>query len=134
MENLEFHSDSHRLDVDKIHQFLTETYWNKGITKENVQKCIDNSLNFALIYNGEQVAYARVVSDFYRFAYLLDVFVEPEFQGRGLGKKLMEYIFEQEELASIKTWKLGTEDAHGLYEKFGFTALSKPENMMERKI
>lgn len=131
---IEIHSDKSRLDVDKIQKFLSQTYWNQGITKGNVQKCIENSLNFGMNLYGEQIGYARVVTDYYRFAYLLDVFIEKEFQGQGYGKKLMEFIFSQEELAQIKIWKLGIQDAHDLYKKFGFTALEKPENIMERKI
>lgn len=35
------------------------------------------------------------------------------------------------ELQGLKRWGLATADAHGLYEKYGFKIISKPEEMME---
>jgi len=61
----------------------------------------------------------------------LDVFILEEFRGKGLGKLLIKQIVEHPALTNLKRIGLGTADAHGLYAQFGFTGLSKPENMME---
>lgn len=79
-----------------------------------------------------QREFVRVVSDFTIYAYILDVFVLEEQRGHGLGKFLMECIMSPPELNKIKRWMLGTENAHGLYQQFGFSALKKVENHMER--
>jgi GNAT superfamily N-acetyltransferase len=83
--------------------------------------------------NDKQVGFARVVTDYAVFAWLLDVFILEEYRGRGLSKQLMSAIISHSDLQNLKRWGLGTDDAHGLYQQFGFTALSKPNNMMERK-
>ena len=61
----------------------------------------------------------------------MDVFILPACQGKGLGKLLMSEIMSHKDLQALKRWGLGTTDAHGLYEKFGFKQLAKPQNMME---
>ena len=118
--NIIFSNKKEEMNVGYIHQFLTESYWNQGISLEKVQKCIDNSLNFGLFLNGKQIGYARILTDFVRFAYLMDVFIEPNLQGKGYGKRLMEYVFEDENIKQLPGMLLATKDAHGVYEKFGF--------------
>jgi GNAT superfamily N-acetyltransferase len=131
MENLDITSNKDRLDVAYITNFIARTYWAKDRTLENMRTCIENSLNFGVFRDGKQIGYARVVTDYYQFAYLMDVFVDEKFRGKGYSKMLMEHILGCEPLKQVKVWRLATQDAHGLYRQFGFTELSKPENMME---
>jgi GNAT superfamily N-acetyltransferase len=128
---LEFSIDKDRLDVSMIHAFLAESYWVPGISRASVEKCIKHSLCFGVYWDGRQIGFARVVTDFVRYAHLLDVFVLPEFRGRGIGKLLMENILAHPELQTIARYTLGTQDAHGLYAQYGFTAPAKPERQME---
>ncbi len=123
-----------KLDVDMIHQFLSEeSYWAEGRTKETVLKSIENSLCFGVYQEGKQVAFARVVTDYAVFAWLMDVFVFPDFRDQGIGKSLMKAITDSPELSEVTKWGLKTFDAHSLYEKYGFTAIDKPEVFMEKK-
>jgi GNAT superfamily N-acetyltransferase len=89
-------------------------------------------LCFALLEGDRPVGFARVITDLATIAYLADVFVLPEYRGRGLSKWLMECITSHPELRGLRRWLLATRDAHGLYEKFGFTPLKRPEVFMER--
>lgn len=126
-------TDKSLLKTDMIHQYLSErSYWAKGRTKEQVERSIAHSLCFGIFNQNQQVGFARVVSDLTIYAYLMDVFVLEEARGNGLGKFLMECIFAHPELMGINRWMLGTEDAHGLYEQYGFTALQKVGIHMER--
>lgn len=127
-------SDKALLDIPMIHQYLSErSYWAKGRTMATVQRSIENSLCFgAFDETGKQVGFARVITDYAVFGWLLDVFVLEEYRGQGIGKQLMEAIINHPDLNSLPRMGLGTDDAHGLYQQFGFTALSKPSNMMER--
>jgi GNAT superfamily N-acetyltransferase len=130
--DLEISSDRARLDVDLIHRFLsTSSYWAQGRTREVVERSIQHSICFGVYTEGRQVAFARVVTDHAVHAYLADVFVVPEYRGRGISKALMRAIFEQPELRELK-WLLGTEDAHGLYSQFGFGPLAEPQRWMQR--
>jgi GNAT superfamily N-acetyltransferase len=129
---LEISTDQDRLDVTMIHSFLTnESYWVPGISRSSVEKCIKHSLCFGVYLDGRQIGFARAVTDFVRYAHLLDVFVLPGFRGRGIGKLLLEYILAHPELQTIVRYTLGTQDAHGLYRQFGFTAFANPERQME---
>lgn len=124
-----------RLDLDVLHDFLTNCYWAKGIPRDIVARSIEHSLCFG-IYDGSgaeaaQVGFARVVSDFATVAYLGDVFILEPYRGRGLSKWLMECITQHPALQRLRRWILLTRDAHGLYSQFGFTPLKSPERYME---
>lgn len=43
---------------------------------------------------------------------------------------LMETIMNCYDLQGLRRWLLATKDAHGLYTKFGFLPLDKPERIM----
>jgi GNAT superfamily N-acetyltransferase len=124
-------SNKDQLDLEFITAFISQTYWAKGRSLETMQTCVDNSLNFGVFLDEKQIGYARVVTDYAQFAYLMDVFIAKEHQGKGYSKILMKHILENKLLKEVKVWRLSTSDAHELYRKFGFSGLSKPENMME---
>ncbi|MFC0876983.1 GNAT family N-acetyltransferase [Saccharicrinis sp. FJH2] len=130
-------TDKARLNINRIHQYLsTESYWAKNRDIDIVKRSVENSLCFGLYSDDQQIGFARVVTDYAVFAWIMDVFILKAFQGRGYGKMLMHAIMTHEKLQNLQRWGLGTDDAHGLYQQFGFTSLSKPQNMMEitRKI
>jgi N-acetylglutamate synthase-like GNAT family acetyltransferase len=124
-------TDRSRLDREVIHAFLRESYWARGISREVVDRSIENALCFGLYEGAQQIGFARIISDFVTFAYLADVFVLEAHRGRGLGQWLMEVIRAHPELQGLRRWMLATKDAHGLYRKFGFLPLEKPERIME---
>jgi GNAT superfamily N-acetyltransferase len=124
--------DPSKMDLAVVAEFLASSYWAKGIPMATVERSLARSLCFALLDGDRQVGFARVISDHATIAYLGDVFVLPEYRGRGLSKWLMECIIGHPELQGLRRWMLATRDAHGLYEKFGFTPLKRPEIFMER--
>jgi GNAT superfamily N-acetyltransferase len=125
-------TDQNLLDLDMIHNYLSnESYWSKGITKEKVQRSIENSMCFGVYKNGKQVGLARVVTDKAIFAYLCDVFILDEYRGNGLSKWLLQTILGHPELQGLKRWTLATLDAHGLYKQFGFAPLVNPDRWMD---
>jgi N-acetylglutamate synthase-like GNAT family acetyltransferase len=131
-DGLTISTDRSRLDRGAIHEFLRGSYWAKGIPRELVDRAIDNSLCFGL-YNADRlVGFARVITDSTTFAYLCDVFVLESHRGRGLGTWFMESVLSHPDLQNLRRWMLATADAHGLYRRVGFTALSKPERIMEK--
>jgi GNAT superfamily N-acetyltransferase len=114
-----------------VHQFLTDSYWAIGIPLETVRRSIENSINFGLYHGQQQVGFARIISDLATFAYLADVFVLPAYRGRGLSQWLMECIVSHPDLQGLRRWMLATQDAHGLYARFGFTPIKSSEPWME---
>ena len=120
-------------DVDLIHRFLSEeSAWAQGIPVETVRESIEHSLNFGGFLGSSQVAFARVVSDYATFAYLVDVFVLQEHRGNGYSAALMSAIVGHPRLQGLRRFMLATSSAHGLYEKFGFTSPVKPQSLMEK--
>ncbi len=126
-------TDPAELDLDRIHHFLAnESYWAQGIDREIVDRSIRHSLNFGLYTGGQQVGFARVVTDYATYAYLNDVFVLADWRGQGLGQWLLECIVAHPDLQTILRFGLATRDAQALYARVGFTQLVYPERHMER--
>ena len=124
--------DQDQVDRAVVWEFLASSYWAKGIPPDVVERSLANSMCFVLLDGNRQVGFARVISDRATIAYIGDVFVLPEYRGRGLSKWLMECVMGHPELQGLRRWILATRDAHGLYGKFGFTPLKRPEIFMER--
>jgi GNAT superfamily N-acetyltransferase len=131
----EISTDKTRLDVHRIHRFLsTEAYWSPGVPREVVNRSIENSICFGVYSaDGEQVGFARVVTDRATFAWLADVYIEAEHRGDGLGKRLVATVLEHPELQGLRRWMLGTADAHELYRRFGFDGLKDVQRFMARE-
>lgn len=131
--NFQIITDRLQLDVAMIYRFLSEqSTWAVGISRPVVERAIENSLCFGGYVDGRQVAFARVISDFATFANMVDVFVIPEYRGRGYSKMLVQAILDHPSLQHLRRFTLATTDAHGLYERFGFKPLAKPGTFMER--
>lgn len=131
-DNIYFSSDFDDMNLELIHTFIKNTYWGEPRTFEEQKTASKNTINFGLFHNGNQIAYARVMTDKVFFAYLLDVFVIDTYQGKGYSKLLIEKILNFPGLKNIDKWMLATKDAHKLYAKFGFTDVKSPEKLMEK--
>jgi len=122
-----------RLDLGRVHHFLGEcSRWARGIPLATLRRAIEHSLCFGLYRDGEQIGFARVVTDEATFAYLADVFVVAEARNAGLGQWLVETIQGCEPLQGLRRWLLVTRDAANLYRRCGFTALAGGFRYMER--
>lgn len=128
----EISTDTHRLNVEVIHNFLAEeSYWSPGIPRAIVERAIRNSLCFGVYQGAAQVGFARVVTDKATFALLADLFILGAHRGKGLSKWLMQCVIAHEDLQGLRRLLLLTSDAHGLYRQFGFKELGNPSRFME---
>ncbi|WP_448556385.1 GNAT family N-acetyltransferase [Thalassotalea montiporae] len=117
------------MDFEVIHGFISSSYWAKGMPATTLHKALANSLCFAVLNQQEQtLAFARVITDKATFAYLADVFVLESERGKGLSKYLVEHIVSHEDLQGLRRFMLATQDAHSLYEKFGFNSVDENES------
>ena len=133
MNELMISTDRSQLDVPMIHRYLSvDSTWAKGIPLAIVRRSIEHSLCFGGYLGSEQIAFARVITDYATFANLVDVFVLPEYRGRGYSKQLMQAMMSHESLQGLRRFTLATGDAHGLYAAFGFTPPLRPHTLMER--
>jgi GNAT superfamily N-acetyltransferase len=128
----ELDDDPARIDVDSVHDYLANrSYWAEGRPRETVERLVREATRVVGLYaEGRQVGFARAFSDGVALAYLADVYVLPEHQGRGLGVELVREIVEKGPLTEVK-WILHTRDAHDLYRRFGFDEPS--ERVLERR-
>ncbi|WP_231665472.1 MULTISPECIES: GNAT family N-acetyltransferase [unclassified Pseudoalteromonas] len=103
----------------KVQELLSASYWASERSIDVIQKSVEHSECFSL-YNGEiQIGFARVVTDYSTFGYIADVIIDSNYRGQGLGKWLVETVIND------PRWKdkfllLATDDAHNLYQKYGF--------------
>lgn len=117
------------ISVDRVAELLKKTYWADQRSKERIAESIKNSLCFGVYAQEKMIGFARIVTDHATMYWLCDVIIDEEYRGKGLGKKLIEWITGLEELKGM-FGILATRDAHGLYEKYGFQ--KEPEKFMRR--
>jgi GNAT superfamily N-acetyltransferase len=130
-EGIEVDDDAGRIDLAVVHDYLAnESYWARGRPYEVVERLVREAQRVVGLYDGDrQIGFARAFTDGVSLVYLADVYVLPEYRGRGLGVELIREMVENGPLAGVR-WILHTRDAHGLYRKVGFGEPS--ERVMER--
>lgn len=126
-----FSDQKELLQIDRIHRYLSKvSYWAKDIPVETVAASIQNSLCFGIYKSGIQIGFARWITDKATFGWLCDVYVEEDYRGKGLAKKLISFMIFHPDLQNLRRYQLATHDTHGLYEQFGFSQIKNPENQM----
>ncbi|MEP7242508.1 MAG: GNAT family N-acetyltransferase [Gammaproteobacteria bacterium] len=127
--------DPGRLDVKAMHAYLQRAYWSEQIPLEVVERAARASLCIGAYDSaGAQVGLARFISDYATFCYVCDVYVLEEHRGHGLSKAMMAMAVSHPKLQGLRRWNLVTHDAHGLYHRFGFKELARPERHLERVV
>ncbi|MBX3570290.1 MAG: GNAT family N-acetyltransferase [Rhizobiaceae bacterium] len=120
MSDIEISFDPGRIDFRRTSDLLMGAYWGVARTDEINRRAFDLSLCAGAYREGRQVGFGRAITDRCVYAYLCDVIVWPEERGRGIGQALVRAFLDHPELAEVRHWNLTTQDAHGLYERFGF--------------
>lgn len=129
---IELDDDRSRLDVPRIHGWLASSYWSPGIERARVERAIAGSHPLGAYVGSEQVGFARAITDHATFAWIADVWVDADYRGKGIGRRLVGWFVDHPDFAGIRRIALVTADAHGVYEKLGFHALLRPDRYMER--
>ena len=120
-------------DYDKVTRMLQAAFWSEGIGMNEVRQGAANSALVVGAFTpaGDQIGYARAISDKTRFAYILDVYVDEKYRKQGIGQEMVKFIINHPSLKDVYQWLLITRDAHGVYSKVGFKQLENPEKWME---
>ena len=120
------------MDFDRVRDMLAESFWTPGISRaEVVQGAANSALVVGAFLDGQQIGFARVISDKTRFAYILDVYVAEGHRKKGVGRTMLRHILTHEELKDVYQWLLITRDAHGMYNQLGFAPVSRPLDWLE---
>jgi N-acetylglutamate synthase-like GNAT family acetyltransferase len=130
-DDLLLSTDRARLDVDTVLAWLLASHWGSAMTREKLDRAIENSVCFAVYRGDEQLCFARAVTDLATYAYLTDVIVAEHARGHGLGKWMVGAIVAHPDLVGLRRTALWTRDAPTLYEQFGFTTVTSASTYME---
>ncbi|WP_159888672.1 GNAT family N-acetyltransferase [Paenibacillus puerhi] len=112
-------NDKSLLCMETICSFLARSYWADKRSESRIRKSIENSVCYGAYHGGKQIGFARLVTDGATMYWLCDVFIDENYRSYGIGKKLIETITTSEDFKDL-LGVLGTKDAHGLYEQYGF--------------
>lgn len=119
------------MQLPRIKKLLEQTYWARERSEETIELSMAGSLCFGafLPESGEQVGFARIITDYAATFYLCDVVIDEAYRGRGFGLALVEAALSDARIQGLRGI-LATGSAHGLYERFGFKL--DTERFMER--
>lgn len=131
---IELDDDKARLNVARVHGWLASSYWSPGIARELVERAIAGSHCLGAYQDGEQVGFARAITDHATFAWIADVWIDEAARGQGIGRRMVGWFIDHRDFVGIRRVALTTRDAHGVYAKLGFTPLHAPGNLMERLV
>ncbi|WP_058308268.1 GNAT family N-acetyltransferase [Gracilibacillus massiliensis] len=112
--------DKKLISIQTVYNLLSPTYWAKERAIETIEKSIENSYAFGVYHHNNQIGFGRIVSDQAVFSWILDVVIDSNYQGRGIGTWLIECMLQHPDLINTK-FALATKDAHDFYRKFNFT-------------
>lgn len=133
---IELSDDKARLQIDRVHAWLASSYWSPGIARDVVERAIAGSHTLGAYragdQGGDQVGYARMITDHATFAWLADVWVESDVRGQGLGRRMVVWFLDHPDFQGLRRIALVTADAHGVYAALGFHSLVRPDRYMER--
>jgi GNAT superfamily N-acetyltransferase len=129
---IELSDDKARLQLDRVHGWLTSSYWSPGIARGTVERAVAGSHALGAYDGAAQVGFARMITDRATFAWLADVWVDEAQRGQGIGRRMVRWFLDHPDYTMIRRFALVTGDAHGVYAALGFHAPIRPERYMER--
>jgi N-acetylglutamate synthase and related acetyltransferases len=105
--------------------FDVGAFWAKGRTCADLAVAWANSEPVVTAWDGDRlIGHARAISDGVFRATIWDVVIHPDYQGRGLGRKLVQTVLAHPKLARVERVYLTTTNQQEFYARIGFVANS----------
>jgi ribosomal protein S18 acetylase RimI-like enzyme len=98
--------------------YLAQKVWRGSYNKEMTQDALGKTINITAWNDGVLIGCVRILTDGYYFGTIPEIFVMPEYQKRGIGKKLMELAWEASPTSLFFGAQPGNET---FFEKLDFT-------------
>ena len=118
-ENYIFTDNKELIKLDEVQRLLKQSHWAVNRSVGIIESTIESSICFMIFHDTKLIGFARVISDLAVYSLILDVIIDEQYRGKGLGTKLIEFINNYPKL--INTSKvLWTKYAKNLYEKSGY--------------
>jgi N-acetylglutamate synthase-like GNAT family acetyltransferase len=117
--------DTKEIDWEQLLKLQHSAAWCRHRSVEQLTKAIHNSQLLITAWEGERlIACARVLTDYVYRAVVFDVIVHPDYQGKGLGRQVMEQIVNHPSLKEVEYYFLYTADKQGFYRRLGWQEYS----------
>ena len=111
--------EKERLKIGEIAAIMKQGYWSAHYKPDTIARLIQNSFWLGVHLKNRLIGFARVVTDKATVTLITDFIIDKEYQGNGHGEWLMGCLLEHPDLKET-SMSLGTQDADGFFEKFGF--------------
>lgn len=120
--HIQFCADTSGIDLNQlVDLFDVGAFWAQGRRPADLQVAIANSCPVITVLDGDRlIGFARATSDGVYRATIWDVVMHPEYQGAGLGRKLVETVLSHPKMSRVERVYLMTTHQQQFYERIGF--------------
>jgi N-acetylglutamate synthase-like GNAT family acetyltransferase len=119
---VKFSFDKSKINLGDLQALLNTTaFWAQGRNLEDLEIAIANSNPVVVVWDGDVlIGFARAISDGVYRATIWDVVVAQDYQGAGIGRKLVETVLSHPLLQRVERVYLMTTQQQKFYERIGF--------------
>lgn len=120
--HIQFCAQKSVIDIYKLQElFNLAAFWARDRKLEDLKIAIDNSNPVVTVWDENRtIGFARATSDGIYRATIWDVVVHPDYQGLGLGRKLVEAVLSHPLVNRVERVYLMTTRQQQFYERIGF--------------
>ena len=124
--HIQFCHDKSKIDLNQLQElFNVGAFWAKERNMEDMAVAIANSNPVVTVWDCERlIGFARATSDGVYRAGIWDVVIHPDYQGCGLGRKLVETVLTHPIVNKVERVYLTTTNQQSFYQRIGFKANS----------
>lgn len=122
-------SERRDIDLEQILEIYRASKWSSAQKPHRLHQALLNSHTLISAWDGEQmIGVGNAISDGFLVVYYPHLLVHPAYQGRGIGKRLME-ILKQRYKGFHMQMLVADCEAIAFYERCGFTRAGQTEPM-----
>jgi N-acetylglutamate synthase-like GNAT family acetyltransferase len=120
--SIQFSLDKSRIDLIQLqHLFSLAAFWARDRKLDDLEIALAHSNPVATVWDGKQlIGCGRATSDGIYRAMIWDVVIHPDYQGSGLGRKLVETLLSHPCLNRVERIYLMTTYQKDFYKRIGF--------------
>jgi N-acetylglutamate synthase-like GNAT family acetyltransferase len=120
--HIQFCADKLKVDFEQLQNLFVKTaFWARSRNMDDLKMAIANSNPVVTVWDGDRlIGFARATSDGVYRAGIWDVVVDPDYQGVGLGRKLVETVLSHPMVSKVERVYLTTTHQQSFYERIGF--------------
>jgi N-acetylglutamate synthase-like GNAT family acetyltransferase len=120
--HIQFSDHRSRIELDQLQELFRDTaFWARDRKLEDLAVAIANSDPVVTVWDGARtIGFARATSDGIYRATIWDVLIHPDYQGAGLGRKLVQTVLSHPKMCRVERIYLMTTHQQSFYERIGF--------------